>query len=109
MLPLIPFAFGFIAVVAAFVLAHRLRELEGVLNQAGWEKDRRVKGIVWQMPDPTEEAETQKKHMLEWVFATPEWMHKDKKAVRLVFWLRISFLVSNVAGLVFMFLAFTNQ
>jgi len=107
----------FPVLIGAFVAFDKLVRLEYSSYRRAWEADGKPHGFFWV---PTESKSMAgfmvsfgssmafQRRAFSWLFVTPEWMKTDKRALRLVFWLRVLVLawnlgiVANVLVLVFL-------
>ena len=62
-----------------------------------WEADGKPNGMLFRPPESEGMSSSWalQRCMFVWLFKTPEWMRQDPKALRLVFWMRISALIFN--------------
>jgi hypothetical protein len=96
----------FPVVIAAFIVFDQLVRLEYSSYRKNWEADGQPHGFFW-VPAEAKSAGgwlvgfgssfAMQRCTFGWLFSTPEWMRRDEKALRLVFWLRILFRVTKVA------------
>lgn len=101
----------FPVLIAAFIVFDQLVRLEYSSYRKHWEADGRPYGFFW-IPAESKIAGgwlvslgggfARSRCTFSWLFSTPEWMRRDEKALRLVFWLRVLVLSCNVgvAGIV---------
>jgi len=109
-------AFLFPILIAAFVVFDQLVRLEYSSYRMNWEADGKPHGFFW-VPAESKSAGgwmvsfgssfAFQRCTFGWLFSTPEWMRRDEKARRLVFWFRVLVLMWNlpiVADMALMFL-----
>ena len=91
--------------IAAFVVFDQLVRLEYSAYRHSWEADGKPHGFFW-VPVEAKNVDgwlmnlgsgyARRRCSFRWLFSTPEWMRRDEKALRLVFWLRVLVLTWNV-------------
>jgi hypothetical protein len=91
--------------IAAFVVFDKLVRLEYFSHRSNWLKDGKPHGFFWVPPESLmaggwlvrfgSSVASQRK-LIVWLFSTPDWMRRDERALRLVFWLRILVISWNV-------------
>lgn len=98
----------FPVLIGAFIVFDRLVWQEYVSHRAHWEADGKPHGFFWVPPESTlangwlvrfDSLVASRRNSLVWLFSTPEWAQGDRRAGRLLFWLRI-LVLTWTAGLV---------
>jgi len=92
----------FPVLIANFLVFDQLVRLEYENYRMNWEADGMPHGFFW-VPEEAKAAggwvvrfgssAALQCCTIAWLFSTPEWMRRDEKALRLVFWFRILGLV----------------
>ena len=90
--------------ISLFLTLDKLVRLEYSDHRPMWEKDGKPRGVFWRA------SETRKLFGIDirsewafnrlsfvWLFSTPEWMHSDPRAIRLVNRLRILTFIWNAS------------
>ena len=95
----------FPVLIAAFIIFDKLVLLEYVEHRSTWHEDGKPHGFFWVPPEARfaggllarfgSSAALQRKSFA-WLFSTPEWMRRDKRALRLVRWFRVLVFSWNV-------------
>lgn len=95
----------FPVLIAVLILYDRLLWLEYFSYRSNWEQDGKPHGFFWVPPEARfaggwlvrfGSSAAHWRKSFAWIFSTPEWMQRDKKARRLVFWLRTLVLIWNL-------------
>jgi hypothetical protein len=100
-----------VVLLTAFWMFDKLVRLEYASYRADWEQDGRPNGFLFHPPE-TKELDAPRSWVafnrcaFAWLFRTPEWMRQDERALRWVFWLRVSVLTWNVGILGWLFIPF---
>ena len=92
-------------VIAAFIVFDKLVRLQYSSYRRNWESDGKPRGIFW-VPAEAKPGSgwlsdfgstfALNRCMFGWLFFTPEWMRRDERALRLVFWLRVLVVTWNL-------------
>src|SRR5688500_10529772 len=84
--------------IAALVVFDLLVRLEYSAHHRDWEADGRPHGFFWVPSEVTfargwlihlDSTVARMRKSYVWVFSTPEWVRRDRKARHLLYWLRI--------------------
>ncbi len=98
----------FPVLIGAFVIFDRLVWREYVSHRAHWEADGKPHGFFWVPPESRlangwlvrfDSLVASRRNSFVWLFSTPGWARGDRRALRLLFWLRI-LVLTWTAGLV---------
>jgi hypothetical protein len=91
--------------IAAFMVFDKLVRLEYLFYRKNWLADGKPHGFFW-VPNEAKSAGGSmasfgssfafQRCAFKWLFWTPEWMRRDDRALRLVFWLRVLTLIWNL-------------
>ena len=91
--------------LATFIVFDKLVLLEYFEYKSNWERDGKPHGFFWVPPECRvaggllvrfgSSAALQRKSFA-WLFSTPEWMRRDKRALTLVRWFRVLVFSWNV-------------
>jgi len=91
--------------IAAFIVFDQLVRLEYSSYRKNWEADGKPHGFFW-VPSGSKSSGgwlvgfgssfAFHRCTFGWLFSTPEWMRRDERALRLVFWLRTLVLTWNL-------------
>jgi hypothetical protein len=91
--------------IAAFIVFDQIVRLEYSYYRKNWEADGKPHGFFWVLAESKAaggwlvclgSSFAMQRRTFGWLFSTPEWMWRDKRARRLVFWLRVLVLTWNV-------------
>jgi len=94
--PILPALFA--VFIGALVVFDRLVWREYVSHKAYWEADGKPLGFFWVPPESRlangwvvrlDSLVASRRNSLVWLFSTPEWAQGDRRALRLLFWLRM--------------------
>ena len=97
----------FPVLIGALVVFDRLVWREYVSHRAQWEADGKPHGFFWVPPESRlangwfvrfDSWVATPRSSFVWLFSTPQWAQEDRRARRLLFWLRI-LLLGWTAGL----------
>ncbi len=94
--------------LTAFWMFDRLVRLEYASYKESWEEDGRPHGFLFVASETKAlggfsvrlgSSLAFLRCFFAWLFEAPEWMRQDQRALRWVFWYRVSVLTFNVMGL----------